>query len=100
MGRGHGEEEKRKRSKTSRGRRRSKSLEERSLVSRGWNVGFRTRTREIRQGQDAPAAHGVLLGTRLQVRLGIFQVTSLVLEPPPRTSTTLGRWKLLCGFPC
>ncbi|KAL1423486.1 hypothetical protein MTO96_000017 [Rhipicephalus appendiculatus] len=66
MGGGHGGgKEKKKRSKTRRGRAGWNSLERRSLVSRGCDVVFRTRTREVRHVQDAPTGHGALGVTRL-----------------------------------
>ncbi|KAL1462050.1 hypothetical protein MTO96_043243 [Rhipicephalus appendiculatus] len=48
------------------------NLERRSLVSRGCDVGLQTRTREVRDVQDAPVGHGVPGGTRLH---GIAAVT-------------------------
>ncbi|KAL1477408.1 hypothetical protein MTO96_035760, partial [Rhipicephalus appendiculatus] len=60
------------------------SLERRSLVSRGCSVGFRTRTREVRHVQDAPAGHGVPGGTRLH---GVPAVTVPGHVPGVRAST-------------
>lgn len=46
--------------RASRGQNGIERAKEKSLVSRDHRVGFLTRAREVRQGQDAPAAQGVL----------------------------------------
>ncbi|KAH7955753.1 hypothetical protein HPB52_003624 [Rhipicephalus sanguineus] len=101
MRRGHGQEEKKE--ETFEDESRAEGLEQSGVSITGvarLRVGFRTRTREVRQGHDAPAAHGILGGTRPE---GLPLVTGpgRILGVPARlrTQTARGGQNLLCGCP-